>query len=350
MICMTDRPFVFYAGGYAQPGENGILKCAFDGSRFEVLDANAELCRPSWLLKHPDRPLLYAVEELTPEGRVAVLSEEGGRLRVLASVPTRGADPCHLALTPDRRHLLAANYTGGSLAAFELDADGIPARMTDFLQHPADPDALRGGDPARQEGPHIHFSLCEGGRVYLCDLGLNRVYVYGWDAAGGRLTGVEEIVAFPDGAGPRHLAFGAGGARLYAVCELDATVHVFARADGAWRRVQTVSTLPDGAGPAARSGYTAAAIRFAGARTLCASTRGHDSIAVFDVGADGLLSGRRIVPSGGRMPRDILPARRVLLAANQDGNRIAALDGARGEYAGICALEAVRPTCLCPAE
>lgn len=343
---------VFYVGGYGQPGQAGLLKCAFDGGRATVLAACDALRNPSWVLANPGKGLVYAVEELSPAGRLATLADGAEGLRVVSSLSTDGADPCHIALTPDGRHLLVANYTGGSLAVYGLDARGMPTGMTDFIQHEMDDAQRAKGNPTRQEGPHIHFSLCDGRHVYVCDLGLNRVFVYGWDGANGRLVDEGVSIEFPDGAGPRHLAFAPDGETLYVLCELSATLHVFKRGtEGRWQAAQVESTVPEPFGDFERFAWSAgAAIHFAPDGTLCASTRGHDSVAAFQVGADGRLSGRQVLPSGGKTPRDFLPVAEGLLVANQDSDGVSFLrregDGYRA--AAPC-LDAVRPTCLCGA-
>ncbi len=339
----------FYLGGYAKKGENGLLKCTFAGDRFSIEAANDELENPSWLLPHPTKPLIYAVEELSPKGRLAVLEDRGGSIDWLTSVSTEGADPCHIAASPDFRHLFVANYSSGSLAVYALDEAGLPARMTDFKQHflPEVPPA--GWNPVRQEGPHVHFSLCDGERVYVNDLGRNQVIVYDWDGEGGRLAGVCDVIDFPAGAGPRHLTFDAERRRLYVICELDLMIHVFlCREDGTWRREQVVSTVPEerlNEGIAAR--VTAAAIHFADPRTLCASVRGFDLLAAFRVDDDGLLRDRQTFASGGRMPRDFLADRDVLLAANQGSGCVQAFQRVGASYAPVgTPLKACSPTCL----
>ena len=344
---MSDSRIEFYVGGYAAPGARGVLQCAFDpqAERFEVLGGCDALENPSWVLPHSERPLLYAVEEL-PEGRLTALELVDGRWEKRASLPTKGADPCHIALTPDGRHLLVANYTGGSLAVYGLDGDGVPVAMTDFRQHRLD--GTTRGNSQRQEAAHVHFSYCDGSRVYVCDLGMNRVVVYGWDAANSKLIDTGAGIAFPDGSGPRHLAFGPGGDRLYVLCELDATLHVF-RADGdGWRRMQTLYTVPEDFNGFDRYAWSAAAaIHFADAHTLCASTRGHDSVAVFDVGEDGMLALRQIFSTGGSTPRDFLPCGDWLFAANQQEGRVRAFRRENGRYVPTGAyLDCERPTCL----
>ena len=345
-----NSPFSFYVGGYAEKGQKGILKCSFDpeSASFGILDACEELRNPSWLLHHPGKPLLYAVEELSPEGSLAVLSEADGHLKVQAVLTTRGADPCHISITPDEGHLLVSNYNGGSLAVYALDADGIPAQMTDFVQHRME--HPQGGNPVRQEAPHIHFSSCDGRQVYVNDLGLNRVFLYDWEPEQGRLRGPVQALEFPEAAGPRHLAFSGDGRFLYVLCELNATLHVFRRnGDSAWQRIQVVSTVPEGAHDFERYTWSiAAAIHFADPRTLCTSTRGLNCLAVFAVGDDGTLRQRQMLSSEGVTPRDFMPAGDFLLAANQGSDAVQAFQRVHDAYIPLHAsLKALQPTCLC---
>lgn len=338
----------FYVGGYAEPGQKGILKCAFDGEKINITDANDELCNPSWVLAHPSKPLLYAVEERSPEGGLAVLSEADGHLKVVARVSTKGADPCHIAITPDERDLLVSNYSGGSLAVIALDEDGTPAGLTDFIQHRMD--AVT-GNPVRQEAPHIHFSLCDGKHVYVNDLGLNRVFIYGWDGEAGKLVDIGQAIDFPEGSGPRHLAFSQDGDCLYVLCELNATVHVFRREpDDGWRRAQVVSTVPGDFTDYERYTWSCgAAIRFMDARTLCASTRGHDSVAVFPVGPEGLLGDPVIIPSGGRTPRDFMAVKDHIFIANQDSDRVCVVKRSDAAFVELePSIPAIHPTSICP--
>ena len=338
----------FYVSGYAKPGEKGIMKCAFDGKVVDVLDSNDELHNPSWVLHHPDKPLLYAVEELTPEGSLAVLSEEDGHLKMIARVSTGGADPCHISITPDNRYLMVSNYTSGSLAVYELDQNGIPKLMTDYIQHRMD--GRQKGNPVRQEAPHIHFSLCDRNNVYVNDLGMNKVFIYDWDSERGRLIDRRKFLDFPDGSGPRHLVFSKDGHYLYVLCELNATIHVFQKLGNAgWRRRHVVSTVPEDFEDFQKYDWSiAAAIHFVDSRTLCASNRGHNSLAVFSVDGSGQLSNRQIIPSGGETPRDFMITDGFLLIANQGRGAVSIYNKTLDCYCatGII-LKANYPTCIC---
>lgn len=321
----------FYAGGYGKAGEGGIGLFSLDLETGAcALQSECTLLEnPSYLLCHPHKNVLYAVEELQPEGRVAALSRVGETWQKICDFPTGGADPCHLSLSPDGKFLFVSNYTSGSLAVFALDENGVPAGRSDFVQHTMTAAERKGANPLRQEGPHVHFAHCDGSHVFVCDLGLDRVVVYGWDFAGGKLTRCPEEIRFPKGSGPRHLTFSEDGRYLYVICELSVEVHVFVWDKEHWRRVQTVSAIPEppefSKFPCGETLSTGAAIRIVNGDRLMASTRGHDSIAVFRISNDGRLEDRQIFSAGGKVPRDFQVFGGFLLVANQESGSLAVL-------------------------
>lgn len=350
---MTENSLTFFVGGYGEPGQPTLKKCRYDGdaNAFEVLAENARLVNPSWLTIHPARPLLYAVEELGPEGRVAALDLSGGGIRFIGAWGTGGQDPCHIALSPEARHLLVANYSGGSLAAFELDGNGLPARMTDLVRHRMGNGDAASGIPQRQSSPHVHSAAFHRGQVYAADLGMDRVMIYDWQGDAGRLSMAGEI-AFPRGSGPRHLVWSRDGRHMYVVCELSAQIHVLARdAGGGWRPVQVVPVIPEGEAPdfASFDWSICAAIRWLSPDRLCVSTRAHDSLTVFEVKENGRLHRTQTVSSGGRNPRDFNAFGPSLLVANQSSDRVEAfsVDAADGRLTPAGAwLQACRPTSI----
>src|SRR3954470_7537984 len=126
-----------FVGGYTGDGGNGTgvttLSRSPSGSLREV--ASLPLESPSWLVRHPSLPVLYAANE-TGSGAVTALSfSASGALSVLGSAETGGAHPCHLAVTPDGEFLLCANYTGGSLAVFSLTSSGALGSRTALVRH-----------------------------------------------------------------------------------------------------------------------------------------------------------------------------------------------------------------------
>lgn len=120
------------------------------------------------------------------EGRVLSFRRDPatGWLEPLNSQPSGGALPCHLALSADGGHLLAANYGSGGFAVFPLGPDGRIGPPCDLAR----PEGS-GPDAARQAGPHAHFIAEDPtlGLVLGADLGTDRVHLWHLDRAEGRL-------------------------------------------------------------------------------------------------------------------------------------------------------------------
>lgn len=93
----------FLIGSYASPEEKGLFCCAFSPETgFSMKKEYDGLLNPSFLLEHPDHPVLYTVEE-TDDGAVCAWQEKEDRLILLNKVSTGGASPCHLSLSEDGR-------------------------------------------------------------------------------------------------------------------------------------------------------------------------------------------------------------------------------------------------------
>jgi len=135
----------------------------------------------------------------------------------LGQQSTGGAAPCHLALSPDGRWLVTANYTSGSVSVHPVHGDGSLGARTDLVEHRGH----HGPQADRQDGPHAHQVVFVDGGLLVCDLGLDAVVGYHLDD--GRLTEVARS-AMPAGSGPRHLVL--DGVTAYVLGELSSTVTV----------------------------------------------------------------------------------------------------------------------------
>ncbi|MCH4191420.1 MAG: lactonase family protein [Butyrivibrio sp.] len=359
---MTEK-YRFMVGSYAAHDKDGIyayeMEVNEESVRLRKLYAVSGSANPSFLLMHPSGRVLYAVEELSPEGRIAVYTMEKGGPQLLMSLPSEGADPCHLSLSADAGFLTAANYTDGSLSMFRLDEHGIPLCMTEHRRHEG-----HGVYKGRQESPHVHFSKYVNGRLYVCDLGLDRVFCYQPDAETGQLKETDQSLQLPDGCGPRHLAVNpAHPELLYVITEMSAEIFVFCipKEKGAAdaehsaacesRFLQRISILPDGEDAASVSlGMIGAAVRFSeDGHFLLASARVFNQIAVFAVEADGMLRMMAISDCGVQMPRDFdIFGRNVIVAGQESGNiRALKLDPVSGKLTDIGAMQEVpKASCI----
>jgi 6-phosphogluconolactonase len=352
----APRKVRVYVGTYTSGESKGIYRLLLDQTTGELVGDGepTPAVNPSFLAIHPGGRFLYAVNETgdartDPSGAVSAYAiGKDGVLTLLNQQPSGGPAPCHLTTDDAGRHLLVANYWGGSVSVLPVLEDGRLGAATALARHQG-----RGPHP-RQEAPHAHSVHVDatGRRAFVADLGLDRLVAYAYDGARGTLAREEKADArLAPGSGPRHFAFARGGALAYVLNELDATVAVLAydAAAGTFRDLQAVGTLPAGF---KGENTTAEVVVSPDGRFLYASNRGHDSIALFAIGAsDGRLTPSGHVSTLGRRPRNfaIDPSGRFLLAANQDSDSIVvfAVDASTGQLTPVGApVRVPRPVCV----
>jgi 6-phosphogluconolactonase len=317
-------------GSYASPEQPGIHLLSFDetSGALSPLGAHAGVANPSFLVVHPNGQWVYAVSE-TSAGKDGApgavwalrLAREPWGLEPISHHDSGGDWPCHLALDATGRWLLVSNYGSGTVGILPIQADGALGEMTALIRHHG-----HGPHPERQEGPHAHSAAFAPDQrfVIVADLGIDKLLVYAFDASAGKLGAHTHADTRP-GAGPRHMAFHPNGRFLYVANELDSTLTLYGydAGSGALRERQSLETLPP---DAPENTVADIHITSAGDR-LYVSNRGHNSLAAFDIAADGGLSRAAIRPCGGDWPRNfaIAPGEQFLLVANQNSGDVSVL-------------------------
>jgi 6-phosphogluconolactonase (cycloisomerase 2 family) len=256
-----------------------------------------------------------------------------GSLQLLNTVRSGGAGPTYVSVHPSGRHLLVANYFGGSVAVLPISDDGRlgdpsdvkvdagtvgPARAT---HAPPGGFAFSGHDRT-----HAHMIKADpSGRFVLhVDLGLDRIFVWRFDDRRGTLMPNEPAsVSLPPGDGPRHFDFHPNGRWLYSIQEEASSIVLFDY-DGASGRLtvrQTLSTLPPGF---VGSNFCSEILVSTDGRYVYAGNRLHDSIGIFSVGSDGRLTYVGEEWTRGNYPRSFNfdPTGRFLYCCNQRADAV----------------------------
>ncbi|MFB4310408.1 lactonase family protein [Actinomadura sp. GTD37] len=301
----------------------------------------AEAVCPSYLAAHPSGNVLYAVRE-EDAGGVAAYEIAGARLREIGRRPA-GALPCHVSVTPDGAHLMAADYGSGTVRAYPLAPDGGFAGDADVAEG-------HGGGPRadRQEGPHAHMTAhAPDGTVLATDLGADLVRSFRIENGALRLAGETPL---PAGCGPRHLVVHPGG-YVHVLTELAAAVLVLRPVDG-YAALEVAAESPATAGPAGDPAQGAAIKLGDGGRYVYTSMRGTDVVTahrVLDGGA--ALEPVADVPSGGHWPRDLHVDGAWMYVANERSDTVTTFRiGGDGVPAPVGAPLAVpSPVCVVPA-
>ena len=312
-------------GSYSAKGDSGINVFDFDqakGTLSPVGTFNAGP-NPSYFCFNRKLNLIYAINEVDSfikprSGGLTTIKHNGkfGDLKKVNELAVPNGGPCFISITPQNDFLLIANYGGGSVAVVKLDEYGLPVSVTDIVH-------FSGADGSVSHA-HMIISDDAGGRIYVSDLGLDRVWIFELNRAAGRLkTLLPEGLALPKGTGPRHFLFNAEGTRLYLICELNSTINVFnIDREKGLVPIQTISTL--------KEGYTGenscADIHLSSSgKFLYGSNRGENDIVTFEINEDGTIKPVGHTDCGGNWPRNfaIDPLGKFLLAGNQRSGNIA---------------------------
>jgi 6-phosphogluconolactonase (cycloisomerase 2 family) len=304
------------------------------------LELFANDANPSWLAFDPSRTHLYSANEIsnyqgTQSGSVSAYSIDraNGRLTLLNTESSHGAGPCYVSVHPAGKHALVANYHGGTVAVLPILSGGKLGPATDVKSV-----AGQTGPPHAQSAPpgsfaisghdrsHAHMILSDpSGRFVLsADLGLDRILVWRFDAASGKLAPNDPpFAALPPGDGPRHFAFHPNGRWFYSLQEEASTLVLFDydSAGGRLTPRQTLSTLPKGF---AGTDFTSEVMISSDARFVYAANRLHDSIAWFSIGPSGQLTHAGEEWTRGDYPRsfNIDPSGGFLYSCNQRGDAV----------------------------
>ncbi|MES3151422.1 lactonase family protein [Sphingomonas faeni] len=312
-----------WIGTYAGGGGEGAYPLIAAGTAYVAGVPYRDAQNASFGTYSPRFDVHYLVDE-RDEGAIGIHRWDGDRWIPLGRVDTGGGAPCHVALDMTQSCVAVAHYASGSVALYRLDpASGLPIGLPAVYANSGS-----GPNPERQRSPHAHwvgFGL-DNRFLYVADLGTDAVLAFAFDAEQGRLAA--PVIAFSavPGSGPRHLLFHARHPRsAYLACELTSEIVALDVFGARLHGRKTLSTLPDdwhGANIVAHIGANAAGDR------LYVSNRGHDSIAVFALNAEGELTLLQHVLSGGASPRFflLLENEARMVVAHERDHRVTMLD------------------------
>jgi len=292
-----------------------------------------DLVNPSYLALSPDRRFLYSVHGDEDYATAFALDPATGQAKLLNRAATGGKNGVREAVDPSGKFLVMANYASGSVAVLTIAPDGSLKDQHQLVPLPGEP----GPHKVEQVSSHPHDIVFDpsGRFVLVPDKGLDRVFVFRFDGAAGRLIPTEQgSVKSRPGAGSRHLAFHPKLPIVWVLNELDSTIatYRFDTERGALTALQVMSTLP---GDFTGYSTTAEIAVSPDGRFVYGSNRGHDSVTIFAAKPEGLLSVVGWQPSQGSGPRFIGldPAGRFLYAANEQGDNVVTfrVDSASGK-------------------
>lgn len=346
---------IFYVGSNCGDAKAGLRVFEIDSEtgairQLSQVDASTD---PIYLTRSADGKFLYVAEKVVPAdgvhvGGIAVYSVDGAKLVKLADYSCSLTVPCHVSLSHDGQCLVYAEYRNATAGVFTIKPNGLLDGPVAKLKHTGS-----GPNPVRQEAAHCHCAITtpDDRRICLCDLGLDKVFVYEADLKKGTMTEVPNagFKSMP-GAGPRHLVFHPTADLAFLVTELDSKVVSLRHlGGGVFEPMGTYSMLPsDFAGET-----KAAAIKISpDGQWVLASNRGHDSIAAYRVDLEsGKLERTCISKLNGVFPRDFefTPDGKFIVLGHKLSNEVAvyAFDSATGDMRQTAnTVPMIKPLCF----
>ncbi len=301
--------------------EHGLARARRGGAGW-VIELLAEQAQLSALARHPLLPVVYGVAG-QQEGRILGW-RVAQRPTLLFDESSGGAQPCHLAVAPDGRLLVAVNYDSAVITAWPLRTDGGLAGAPVLRQLVGD-----GPDPDRQAQAHPHQVVFGPGYVIVVDLGADLIRLFAADA---QLPPLGEVPT-PPGSGPRHLVVLADG-RVAVAAELSAEI-LLGRLDPQdpdWARHPSGHPSGHPCGhPTEHPGhpgerdvrtYPSEIVRHPSLPLVYLANRGRDTIATFAIGEAGptLLAE---IPAGVAWTQHLLVCADELLVAGERSDQLA---------------------------
>lgn len=349
-ISQAEKLQVFIGTGSNEA--RGIYQCSFDTDkgRLSTPELAAEIEHPGFLALSPDGKFLYSLGKQDKVDSVSAYAVEGTKLTLLNHEPIGDGGGAHIAVHPNGKFLLTAQYGGGSVASFPILANGKVGPRSQLVEH----EGGSGVVPKRQEKPHPHwvgFSPCAK-FAFVPDLGLDDIVIYRTSAEG-KLAEHGRASTVPGG-GPRHMRFSTNGKFIHLLDELSLSVTTFAfdAAKGTTRKIGTTPTLSEAMKAKENFNSCSEILTHPNGRFLYTGNRGNDSVTVLSCDSEtGKTEVVEVEPIRGSWPRNIqlTPDAKWLIAAGAHSNTLSvfSVDAGSGELTFIPRSQVNIPAPIC---
>lgn len=319
----SNTEMYMLVGTYTSGESKGIYVYKLDtvtGTSKYVSEINVD--NPSYLVLDQSEKFVYSVTEddgiETSAANAFSFDKKDGKLSFINKQLTGGGAPCYINIDANGKHVITANYLGGSLTYFSVNEKGGLEPASEVISFSG-----KGIDSERQKQSHIHCVQFtpDGKYLFADDLGTDKIHKFDVNETSDKYLSVGTPAAFniKAGSGPRHLKFHPNNKYAYLITELSGDVIAFNYNDGNLSEIQTIKADTLNAKGSGDIGITP------NGKFLYASNRlKGDGLAIFSINeADGKLT-KIGYQSTGIHPRNfaITPNGKLLLVACRDSDVI----------------------------
>lgn len=227
----------FLVSGYGEDLSSNVGVFSYNENslnKVEFIDVGE---RPSYFLQHKN--IFYFACEVGEQfhgkiGYIVVIEKKGRNLIKLQKIEV-GNCPCHISISEDEKYLIVSNYFSSNIVILEISKNGTLKNISDFKY------SGKSINKDRQECSHPHCSLMINGKLYVADLGLDRIHVYQFnDSLESVLVFIYDIELEP-GSGPRLIKYDAKNKKILVVCELNNTLVILSMSGNILQKYKSTS-------------------------------------------------------------------------------------------------------------
>ncbi len=296
------KTYSFLVGTFTRNSSSeGIYFISFEAKtgKSTIRVAARHIENPAFLTISPDSNYVYSISESGEASSISAFRFDRTKpeLQFLNRVSAGGAGPSYIDAS--EKHVVTANYSGGSLVVFGRKPDGSLTEPMQLIHHFGS-----SIHPNRQTKSYVHQAIFSPDYkfVFTNDLGTDFVHAYRYyPASENKILIPSDSLKLKSGSGPRHLTFNKAGNIINTVQELDGTVSVLSFEKGKLHlKQETTLDLEKKFENAAADIHLSPDGKF-----LYASNRGTaHNITCFKVSKSGTLKFVQQLPTGANWPRN----------------------------------------------
>lgn len=332
--------------GHVDGKATGIYTCRMDtlSGELTIVDS-AAITNPSFLTVSPDKKYLYAVAEISGEGKeplgkvAAFKILDGGKLEKLNELSSYGNAPCHISTDKTGKFVFVANYVTGNIVSYGVKSDGSLTDSIGMIQQEGIPTWAHNIQPS-----------VDNKHVFAVNKGADKIFVYDLTEKGTLMP--KMAISTAPSAGPRHMDFNPNNPQQFVAINENSSAMGSYKYDAnalAINLLDSLSTLSTGF----TGNNSCADVHFhPNGKFVYGSNRGHNSIVIYSFDATtGKLTLVGHESTQGEIPRNFLitPDGKFLLVANQNSSNVVAfrINAATGKLTPTGANSRVwTPVCL----
>ena len=315
---MAKTKYVAYVSTYTRKNDKGIRIYDVDDKNGRLSEREQiTITNSSYLTISHNQKYIYSITDFGVE---SFRMTENGGLEFINMASINGMRGCYISTDYTDKFMFVAGYHDGKITVLRLNDDGSIGEITDEVFHQG-----MGNISDRNFRPHVSCVKMTRDNKYLCacDLGLDHVKVYKFNAMTGTLK-LEDAIRCEQDSAPKYIKFRKDGQYAYIINQMNCSIVVYKYSEinghPDFEKIQKISTLND----YHTASCAACAMKLSmDNKYIFISNAGDNSVGVFEIDDEtGMLTKKLVLPISGDYPKDIavFPDCKHLVSLNHESD------------------------------